>query len=109
MPSSVRTSTMVRLRHGVPRTWVLTPVIFMPAPDLRCSTDARAFDFMYQSFDDSGMTVRDGPLGRHRTMHGQVVEWLGRALRARGLAHRNPPPNQAGPAAPAQGSPGGHP
>lgn len=36
---------------------------------------------MNQSFEDySVSTSREGPLGRHRTIHGRVVEWIGRRI-----------------------------
>jgi DNA-binding FadR family transcriptional regulator len=50
---------------------------------------------MYQSFDDSRVTVGDSPLGRHRTMHGQVVEWLGRRIVSGELSHGSQLPNEA--------------
>ncbi|GAA3824868.1 MULTISPECIES: FadR/GntR family transcriptional regulator [Amycolatopsis] len=38
---------------------------------------------------------QSGPLGRHRTLHGQVVEWLGRRIVSGELAHGSQLPNEA--------------
>jgi DNA-binding FadR family transcriptional regulator len=37
----------------------------------------------------------ESPLGRHRTMHGQVVEWLGRRIVSGELSHGSQLPNEA--------------
>jgi DNA-binding FadR family transcriptional regulator len=50
---------------------------------------------MYQSFNDSLMSVTDSPLGRHRTMHGRVVEWLGRRIVSGELSDGSRLPNEA--------------
>ncbi|HKS44538.1 MAG TPA: FadR/GntR family transcriptional regulator [Amycolatopsis sp.] len=39
--------------------------------------------------------TRDGPLGRHRTIHGRVVEWLGRRIVSGELASGARLPNEA--------------
>ncbi|MFD4194880.1 FadR/GntR family transcriptional regulator [Amycolatopsis thermoflava] len=38
---------------------------------------------------------QSGPLGRHRTLHGQVVEWLGRRIVSGELANGSQLPNEA--------------
>jgi DNA-binding FadR family transcriptional regulator len=52
---------------------------------------------MYQSFNDSDVTSGnvDAPLGRHRTMHGQVVEWIGRRIVSGELPYGSQLPNEA--------------
>lgn len=42
-----------------------------------------------------GMGVMESPLGRHRTMHGQVVEWLGRRIVSGELSDGSQLPNEA--------------
>jgi DNA-binding FadR family transcriptional regulator len=69
--------------------------------------DAKLFDFIYQSFNDSPVSVIDGPLGGHRTMHGRVVEWLGRRIVSGELSHGSQLPNEAELAAQLQVSRGG--
>jgi DNA-binding FadR family transcriptional regulator len=49
----------------------------------------------------------DGPLGPHRTMHGQVVEWLGRRIVSGELSHGSQLPNEADLAAQLRVSRGG--
>jgi DNA-binding FadR family transcriptional regulator len=49
-------------------------------------------------FDDSmirPVTTTGSPLGRHRTIHGQVVEWLGRRIVSGELSHGDQLPNEA--------------
>jgi DNA-binding FadR family transcriptional regulator len=41
------------------------------------------------------MSVMDNPLGRHRTMHGRVVEWLGRRIVSGELTDGSQLPNEA--------------
>jgi DNA-binding FadR family transcriptional regulator len=65
------------------------------------------FDFIYQSFDDSLVSQTDSPLGRHRTMHGQVVEWLGRRIVSGELSDGSQLPNEADLAAQLKVSRGG--
>jgi DNA-binding FadR family transcriptional regulator len=65
---------------------------------------------MYQSFDDSGVSTigaDESPLGRHRTMHGQVVEWLGRRIVSGEFSHGSQLPNEADLAAQLKVSRGG--
>lgn len=64
---------------------------------------------MYQSFDDSRVRSEseESPLGRHRTMHGQVVEWLGRRIVSGELSHGSQLPNEADLAAQLKVSRGG--
>lgn len=50
---------------------------------------------MYQSFDDSRVRSEESPLGRHRTMHGQVVEWIGRRIVSGELSRGSQLPNEA--------------
>jgi DNA-binding FadR family transcriptional regulator len=50
---------------------------------------------MYQSFDDSYVSVTESPLGPHRTMHGQVVEWIGRRIVSGELTRGSQLPNEA--------------
>lgn len=49
----------------------------------------------------------DSPLGRHRTMHGQVVEWLGRRIVSGELSYGSQLPNEADLAAQLKVSRGG--
>jgi DNA-binding FadR family transcriptional regulator len=49
----------------------------------------------------------EGPLGRHRTMHGQVVEWLGRRIVSGELTNGSQLPNEADLAAQLKVSRGG--
>jgi len=49
----------------------------------------------------------EGPLGRHRTMHGQVVEWLGRRIVSGELGDGSQLPNEADLAAQLKVSRGG--
>ncbi len=49
----------------------------------------------------------DSPLGRHRTMHGQVVEWLGRRIVSGELSNGSQLPNEADLAAQLKVSRGG--
>ncbi|SFP43784.1 regulatory protein, gntR family [Amycolatopsis arida] len=49
----------------------------------------------------------ESPLGRHRTIHGQVVEWLGRRIVAGELSHGSRLPNEAELAAQVKVSRGG--
>lgn len=53
------------------------------------------------------MSVAESPLGRHRTMHGQVVEWLGRRIVSGELSHGSQLPNEADLAAQLRVSRGG--
>jgi DNA-binding FadR family transcriptional regulator len=38
--------------------------------------------------------IKEGPLGRHRTIHGRVVEWLGRRIVSGELSHGSQLPNE---------------
>ncbi len=49
----------------------------------------------------------EGPLGRHRTMHGQVVEWIGRRIVSGELTNGSQLPNEADLAAQLKVSRGG--
>ncbi|WP_279579379.1 FadR/GntR family transcriptional regulator [Fodinicola feengrottensis] len=52
-------------------------------------------------------TTRGGPLGRHRTMHGQVVEWLGLRIVSGELTSGSQLPNEVELAAQLEVSRGG--
>lgn len=61
-----------------------------------------------ESFDDSHVNrTRTGPLGRHRTMHGRVVELLGRRIVSGEFPHGGQLPNEVELAAELEVSRGG--
>src|SRR5438874_12670902 len=79
---------MVRLRQGVPSTCVLIPVIFT------CPMLGRLTLCINHSMIQD-VTAIESPLGPHRTMHGQVVEWIGRRIVSGELTRGSQLPNEA--------------